>query len=433
MNGTLRFFYHNMDFQGPSIESPIYPLFRAYDISVAAEITATVTLVDGIVVVGDKEVHLFAPGGEVHAGEGGRWYAITADGSDYNCGSPAAPPSAPNNETFNWGYKIGYGVAASRRKLQAGCLADTDALGPWDPASGQSKEDYLGVLIGFRFEVYTEGGFDYFQNADGIWQSRLYQSCEVLQPLLTPLIYEVADEATACIGEPVLVEFIDCYQWPSPSQPSPPGSPPAEPPSPPASPPTLGINCEGEAEQCTCESLGKKDATQEECQAYGMANGLIMRLLFDDPGVPAGCLIDVREGEDLAFNMLIINSPYPAGEPTTAYPLCWDVQSPGAPPTAPSPVSPPSPAGPSSPSPPPPVPSPPPSPSPPPTSGSAAVVIGFSGFAALLICGFGLCALRPMPERGTKNKLVPRQATVVWNAEQQSLLPSQQRPQVLRV
>lgn len=137
---------------------------------------------------------------------------------------------------------------------------------------------------------------------------------------------------------------------PTPSLPSPPppSPPPAEPPpslppasspaAPPASSPTLEINCDlhhSEAEQCTCESLGKRDATQEECQAYGMANGLIMRLLLDDPGVPAGCLIDVREGEDLAFNMLIINSPYPAGEATTAYPLCWDVQSPSVPPTAP--------------------------------------------------------------------------------------------------
>ena len=147
-----------------------------------------------------------------------------------------------------------------------------------------------------------------------------------------------------------------------------PPSPPPLPLGPPAAPPpSLQEYCAGAEHQCTCESLGKTDATLEECVAYGASKETLTHIRTD-PNTVSGCSIGVL----LIFNMARANSSLLTGAPQA--PLCWGApEAPAGPPLA-SP------------------------------SHSAGLVVGACALAALSLGGlalFGACATQDQKRVGT--------------------------------
>lgn len=107
--------------------------------------------------------------------------------------------------------------------------------------------------------------------------------------------------------------------------------------SPPVAPPSLHEYCMGEEHQCTCESLGKIDATLEECVAYGAGLRMTTRIRTDFK-IVSGCSSDIFGMGLLIFNMARVNASLLTSD--LRWPICWNAPSPSQPPAAPSPAPP---------------------------------------------------------------------------------------------
>ena len=114
-----------------------------------------------------------------------------------------------------------------------------------------------------------------------------------------------------------------------------PSSPPVAP------PPSLHEYCMGEEHQCTCESLGKIDATLEECVAYGASSRMTTDIRTDFK-IVSGCSSDIFGMGLLIFNMARVNTSLLTSLLTSdlRLPICWNAPSPSQPPAAPSPAPP---------------------------------------------------------------------------------------------
>lgn len=151
---------------------------------------------------------------------------------------------------------------------------------------------------------------------------------------------------------------------------------------------------------CTCGALGKVAASQAECSAFATAKGTSMVLLFDDPDVPEGCIVDIRTGDVVSFNH-VFSMPAPILGSANARPVCWssDLQSPASPPIPGTP---------------------PPTPLQPGALPPSEIAIGVGAFGGIALLGFAACALRARTVGGVYQ--AESKATTVWGVAERALL-----------